>query len=132
MPSAVTLQDGTRLMFAYGRMYNGTSLASFLFASDDEYGNSWKFRKSFEHTYGMPSAAGCMVNPRHSTPGPCGPCEPAMTLLPDGKTLLAVFRMQSNRNLWQSTSLDGGYTWTPLVETLSWAVFPQLRTLRNG
>ena len=55
-----------------------------------------------------------------------------MTILPDGETLLAVFRMQSNQNLWQSTSADGGFTWSALEKTAAWAVFPQLRTLRNG
>jgi len=28
-----------------------------------------------------------------------GPCEPSLVVLPDGKTLLSVFRLQSNKNL---------------------------------
>ena len=53
-------------------------------------------------------------------------------LLPDGVTLLALFRLQSNLNLWQAISTTGGRTWSHPRETQAWAVFPQLRTLRNG
>jgi hypothetical protein len=132
MPSGVTLDDGTRLMFAYGSMYAARTLSSFLFASSDD-GLSWQFRKSFQRTPNMPNATGCDVGPEpHRPPSLCGPCEPAIVLLPDRTTLVAVFRLQSNLNLWQATSKDGGFVWSTPVPTQAWAVFPQMRTLNNG
>jgi hypothetical protein len=51
---------------------------------------------------------------------------------PDGKTLLSVFRLNSDANLWQTTSTDQGRTWVAATETSAWAVFPQLRALPSG
>ena len=131
MPSGATLGDGTRLLMAYGVLDRSpTVYSSFLFASADD-GASWALRTVFNRTAGMPSARGCVIGNYHAL-GPCGPAEPAMTLLPDGKTLLAVLRMQSNQYLWQSTSSDGGHSWAELAPTAAWSVFPQLRTLHNG
>ena len=53
-------------------------------------------------------------------------------VLPDGKTLLSVFRLQSNKNMWMATSTDGGKTFSTAQETNAWAVFPQVRVLGNG
>ena len=159
MPSAVVLGDGTRLAFAYGRAFNASTDSSYLLASDDD-GYSWSMRSraeqsrawhamamicyamlcyarsmrfAFNRTAGMPSVAGCGGYIHgHPQVGPCGPCEPAVTLLPDGVTLLAVLRMESYACLWQSTSTDGGFTWSEPQETRAWAVFPQLKTLANG
>ena len=61
-----------------------------------------------------------------------GPCEPSLVVLPDGKTLLSVFRLQSNKNLWMSISSNAGATFQTAQETNAWAVFPQARTLGNG
>jgi hypothetical protein len=86
----------------------------------NDHGASWTFRSAI-HWDGtrMPSNVE-------------GPCEPSLVALPDGKTLLSVFRLNSNMNLWQATSTDGGFSWTPGRETAAWAVFPQVRALRNG
>lgn len=61
-----------------------------------------------------------------------GASEPAITLLPDHKTLLAVFRVEQHTNFWQATSVDGGRHWSAPQQTNAWSVFPQLRTLANG
>lgn len=61
-----------------------------------------------------------------------GPSEAAITLLADGRTLLAVYRVQSYEYLWQSTSTDGGRTWAAAVQSNAWSVFPGLKTLGNG
>jgi hypothetical protein len=138
MPSGGTLADGTRLAMAYGAVYNATSKAqpgdgysSFLFASADD-GASWAVRHQFAAAAGMPSAPGCGGYSPRPMMGACGPCEPAFTVLNDGRTVLAVLRIQSAQNLWQAVSRDGGVTFSGAVETAAWSVFPQLRTLRNG
>ena len=56
-----------------------------------------------------------------------GPCEPSLVALPDGKTILSVFRLQSNKNLWMAKSTDGARSWETAQETNAWAVFPQVR-----
>lgn len=61
-----------------------------------------------------------------------GPNEAALTLLADGRTLLAVVRVESHTNLWQALSVDGGITWSPPLESNAWSVFPSMRTLANG
>ena len=60
-----------------------------------------------------------------------GPCEPSLVALPDGKTILSVFRLQSNKNLWMAKSTDGARSWETAQETNAWAVFPQVRSLPN-
>jgi hypothetical protein len=135
MPSGGTLADGTRLAIAYGAVYNATrdggdGYSSFLFASQDG-GSSWKVRTRFDRTEGMPHAVGCggWAPP---TSGTCGPCEPAFAVLNDGRTVVAVLRIQSGQNLWQAISRDGGGSWTEPAETRAWSVFPQMRALPNG
>lgn len=141
MPSGGTLADGTRLAMGYGAVYNatltpgataapGNGYSSFLFASADD-GASWAVRHRFAATALMPSAVGC-GGWSPPTMGVCGPCEPAFTVLNDGRTVLAMLRIQSAQNLWQAVSRDGGVTFSDAVETAAWSVFPQLRTLRNG
>ena len=61
-----------------------------------------------------------------------GPCEPSLIALPDGKTILSVFRLQSNKNLWMAKSTNGARSWETAQETNAWAVFPQVRSLPNG
>eukprot|EP01052_Picozoa_sp_SAG31_P013221 SAG31_NODE_791_length_12069_cov_22.664411_4_plen_1018_part_00 len=61
-----------------------------------------------------------------------GPCEPSLVALPDGKTLLSIYRLQSNKNLWMSRSTSGGRSWETAEQTSAWAVFPQARVLPNG
>lgn len=87
-------------------------------ASADE-GLSWQYRSRLQWSPAMGHAVE-------------GPDEGALTLLPDNRTLLAVFRVQEHRNYWQATSTDGGRSWGAAAETNAWSVFPQLQTLRNG
>ena len=90
-------------------------------ASSDQ-GLNWEFRSTIDWdgaVAGMPAVVE-------------GPCEPSLVALPDGKTLLSVYRLQSNKNLWMSRSTSGGRTWETAQETSAWAVFPQARVLPNG
>jgi hypothetical protein len=124
------MSDGTRLIVAEGSRDTALGLAqpssSFVLSSTDD-GHSWTVRKVFDRQDNMPI--------KNWTKGRVlkrGPCEPAITLLPDGQTLLLVARLDSFANLWQASSTDGGYTWTAMTETSAWAVYPQLLTLANG
>ena len=59
-------------------------------------GESWEFRSAIKwDSKLMPSDSE-------------GPCEPSLATMPDGKTLLSVFRLNSDANLWQATSSDQG------------------------
>ena len=91
-------------------------------ASADGSGLSWRFRSAIEWD-GERAKMPALVE---------GPCEPSLVVLPDGKTLLSVFRLQSNKNLWMSISRDARSTFGTAEETNAWAVFPQARTLGNG
>ena len=91
----------------------------FTLASTDK-GASWRFRSAI-HWDGSRMPAGVE-----------GPCEPTLIALPDGKTLLSIFRLSPNRNLWQATSVDQGRTWSAARETNAWAVFPQAKALPSG
>ena len=89
-------------------------------ASKDQ-GLHWEYRSSIQwdgkHAK-MPNDVG-------------GPAEPTLSILPDGKTILSIFRLASNKNLWMTTSTDGGVTFSQAQETNAWSVFPQLRLLGN-
>jgi hypothetical protein len=90
-------------------------------ASKDQ-GLNWVFRSTIDWdgaVAGMPAEVE-------------GPCEPSLVALPDGKTVLSVFRLQSNKNLWMARSTTAGHTWETAVETPAWAVFPQARVLPSG
>ena len=88
-------------------------------ASEDK-GASWQYRSAINWDKSqMPPAVE-------------GPCEPTLVALPDGKTLLSIFRLNSYQNLWQATSLDQGRTWSMASETSAWAVFPQAKVLPTG
>ena len=83
-------------------------------------GASWEFRSAISWDgQVMPSAVE-------------GPCEPSLATMPDGKTLLSVFRLEDFSNLWSASSSDGGRTWGTATEINAWAVFPQLRVLPSG
>jgi hypothetical protein len=59
-------------------------------------GASWEFRSAIKwDSKLMPSDSE-------------GPCEPSLATMPDGKTLLSVFRLADRKNLWQATSSDQG------------------------
>jgi hypothetical protein len=60
-----------------------------------------------------------------------GPCEPAMTLLKDGRVLV-VFRLLTGTVLWKAYSADGGKSWGRTSATTAWSVWPQLLTMSNG
>jgi hypothetical protein len=88
-------------------------------ASSDQ-GASWEFRSAISwDSKVMPSAVE-------------GPCESALVTMPDGLTLLSVFRIEDYTNLWAVTSSDQGRTWSTATEIDAWAVFPQLRALPSG
>jgi hypothetical protein len=90
-------------------------------ASSDS-GLSWAFRSTINWdgaVAGMPAEVE-------------GPCEPSLVVMQDGKTLLSVFRLQSDKNLWMTYSSTAGHTWETAQETNAWAVFPQVRALPNG
>jgi hypothetical protein len=116
-----TVAEGTRV----NPLPEGGPDSSFLLSTRDS-GASWVFRRAFDRQDGMPSTLhGSKLYPQ-------GPCEPNIALLPDGRTLVLVARMMNGAHLWQATSADEGRSWTPMVETAAWAVYPQLLTLGNG
>jgi len=93
--------------------------STFTLASHDK-GASWQFRSAIHWDKRMPAHVE-------------GPCEPTLVTLPDGKTLLSIFRLKgAGGNLWQATSADAGRTWSAAVETNAWAVFPQAKVLPSG
>jgi hypothetical protein len=134
LPPSVRLSDGTQLAMFYGMRRGGVSFSSFLFASTDG-GRNWVFRSALDRTPAMPvTKCPWWWRAPHSPHGLCewGPSETGLTLLADGTTLLAVFRLHSGLNLWSATSTDGGVTWAAPTETPAWSVFPRLVTLANG
>ena len=87
-------------------------------ASEDQ-GASWAYKSSIDWDARMPTHVE-------------GPCESALATMVDGHTLLSVFRVTSNQNMWQSVSTDGGATFSAPSEINAWAVFPELRALPSG
>ena len=87
-------------------------------ASEDQ-GASWAYKSSIDWDARMPTHVE-------------GPCESALATMVDGRTLLSVFRVTSNQNMWQSVSTDGGATFSAPSEINAWAVFPELRALPSG
>lgn len=91
----------------------------FTLASTDK-GASWQFRSAIHwDSKRMPAKSE-------------GPCEPTLIALPDGRTLLSIFRLGEHQNLWQATSADQGRTWSAASETNAWSVFPQAKVLPSG
>lgn len=107
---------GCKMVHSWNKPY----CSSVLTMASKDNGASWKFTSSIEWDGSrMPADVG-------------GPAEPSLVVLPDGQTLLSVFRLASSKNLWMATSTDAGASFGTAQETNAWAVFPQLRTLTNG
>eukprot|EP00040_Diaphanoeca_grandis_P034842 m.217569 g.217569 ORF g.217569 m.217569 type:complete len:383 (+) comp33236_c10_seq1:146-1294(+) len=130
MSTSSAVVNGEVLIQFYGYLANAPALGgctggvkycySVVTLASNNLGESWSYRSSINWDgHVMPADVE-------------GPCEPSLVVLPDGKTLLSVFRVDSNKNMWQASSTDGGRTFSVASEMNAWAVFPQLRSLPNG
>jgi hypothetical protein len=133
--ASAVLSDGTTLTQFYGYTADAPATGgckpahtwekaycySILTLASKDKGLNWHYRSSIH----WDGSAGMSAEVE-------GPCEPSLVVLPDGKTLLSVFRLQSDKNLWMAKSQTQGHSWETAQETNTWAVFPQVRALPNG
>ena len=136
LPSSVRMASGEWLALAYGATQEAHAagagdrtcvglfswqghFCSSVFVLSTSNGDEWAFRSELRWGRQM----GTHV---------AGPDEAALTLLPNGLTLLAIYRVQEHEYLWQSLSADGGRTWGAAKQSNAWSVFPGVKTLQNG
>ena len=110
-----------------GRLLTATSLRDFDYAREiggvilevsEDGARSWKTLAE------IPIPADVVYPPRF--------CEPHVAELPDGKLVVLVRDELEGHPMWQSTSTDGGRTWSPIRKSGFTGLPPHLRVLPDG
>lgn len=122
--SAVATEDGRILKAAFVRVNMRDKYSTYLFESKDR-GRTFSYKST-------------IATPKDAPWSILGPCEPALTLLPNGE-LLAIMRtgaggqkgLSSTTFMLQARSRDGGLTWAYEGIRLP-GVMPKLLQMSNG